>query len=56
MTPTDHADACPRCCTRDNEPALATVHRHTLVAVYRCSACRHGWWTTWNLNAYGAAA
>jgi hypothetical protein len=51
-----YADGCPECCIRDNEPALATVRKHTLVAVYQCRACHHRWWTAWNLDAYGAAA
>jgi hypothetical protein len=54
--PAIYADGCPCCCTRDNEPRLATIRDHTLVAVYRCRACRHGWWTAWNLYAHGAAA
>lgn len=54
--PRAYADGCPECCTRDNEPALATTRDHTLIAVYHCRTCHHGWWTTWNLHAHGAAA
>lgn len=44
-------DACPCCGRRDNSPALTAIARSTLVAVYRCADCRHGWWTGWALPA-----
>jgi len=46
------ADACPKCGRRDNEPKGAQIARQTLVAVYRCPDCRHGWWTGWGLPAH----
>lgn len=55
-------DACPCCGRHDNPPALTAERRGVLVAVYRCTACRHGWWTAWNPTvldqptAHGAAA
>lgn len=44
-----HLDACPCCARRDVPPALTAIRRRTLVAVYRCPACRHAWWTAWGL-------
>jgi len=54
-TRNNHADACPSCGTRDQAPASTRHHDHALIAVYRCRKCRHGWWTSWDLDHRSAA-
>ena len=45
-------DNCPNC-SRPNVPEATGIdsEHDAVIAGYRCTRCRHGWWTSFDLGA-----